>query len=597
MTFTFIRPMRSIIALALVLSMLTVLVPQGSLAVIPDDADLSTEIVDLVVLDAPMSSHDEVDRYIWPSTYLTSAPNNAVTNMSVSYNSGVNAADITFTKNKTGALALGGLVPALTTTIEFDALIPGQSSNNFGLTFIWSGMEFSLSSWNNGVSYYYKMVLVYYDPSIKTTTLTSSYIPDASVQWLHVTLGWNPNSVFHYNITDQGGYVNFNGYNRTNQGYSFTNPPTLMPPVIYFIPSYSNGVYETAYHIYIRNITQSVPVSRSAAYASSPTEKYAALGFDYPVQYSYVNFTEILSSYDSGCTVFFHSKGIDNPSYYNQSNLVNMMEAGFEVGLHTDTKATYNSAGEDNLDTWVSALFNQTWQYWGNKSFVWTSFGNDYAWQYNDYMWDNYKSLGRKYWAHWQTNAGGTMTQLPEESADRGLPWIRYFHYLSDENTATPPDMTIEEFVDLIETSQENGINIVGYLEYWSRYAAYEMASVSVEDVNSYSAKVSYEYDWLELNTPIELTANLSMLGIEAEEISESNIVVRDSNGDVVPSIYSSGIVTWDALEGEEYSIYSVTAHRAYMMDEAISQIFAIIPLVIILSVIPMVMGIGRKLK
>lgn len=67
------------------------------------------------------------------------------------------------------------------------------------------------------------------------------------------------------------------------------------------------------------------------------------------------------------------------------------------------------------------------------------------------------------------------------------------------------------------------------------------------------------------------------------------------SDGTVVE--YTDGSLLWNATRGEIYTIQSNADYHAELMNQAISPIFAIIPLVIIMSVIPVVMGLGRKLK
>lgn len=70
---------------------------------------------------------------------------------------------------------------------------------------------------------------------------------------------------------------------------------------------------------------------------------------------------------------------------------------------------------------------------------------------------------------------------------------------------------------------------------------------------------------------------------------------ITNSKDTLIPFI--EGSLEWNTSKGELYEVWSASAYRQELLDAAISPIFAIIPLVIIVSVIPMVMGLGRKLK
>lgn len=89
-------------------------------------------------------------------------------------------------------------------------------------------------------------------------------------------------------------------------------------------------------------------------------------------------------------------------------------------------------------------------------------------------------------------------------------------------------------------------------------------------------------------------TVSLRLDGNWAED---TYVVLQD--GDVYSRITYSGyggplIVT---VEEGDYKIMTLSDYNSQVLNDAISPIFAILPLVIIVSVIPMVMGLGRKLK
>lgn len=76
-----------------------------------------------------------------------------------------------------------------------------------------------------------------------------------------------------------------------------------------------------------------------------------------------------------------------------------------------------------------------------------------------------------------------------------------------------------------------------------------------------------------------------------------TDYLLLDSNGETIDYELVDGSIYWNVTRGELYEVQSYAAYRSEQMSAAMSPIFAIIPLVIIVSVIPMVMGLGRKLK
>lgn len=76
-----------------------------------------------------------------------------------------------------------------------------------------------------------------------------------------------------------------------------------------------------------------------------------------------------------------------------------------------------------------------------------------------------------------------------------------------------------------------------------------------------------------------------------------TDYLLRDSDGETIDYELVDGSIYWNVTRGELYEVQSYANYRQEQMDAAFSPIFAIIPLVIIMSVIPMVMGLGRKLK
>lgn len=84
-------------------------------------------------------------------------------------------------------------------------------------------------------------------------------------------------------------------------------------------------------------------------------------------------------------------------------------------------------------------------------------------------------------------------------------------------------------------------------------------------------------------------------VNIDGDYSNDVFVAVRD--GEIIDTAEATDGDLIMLLEIGDYRIMTIADYRQMMFEDSISPIFAIIPLVIIFSVIPMVMGLGKKLK
>ena len=96
----------------------------------------------------------------------------------------------------------------------------------------------------------------------------------------------------------------------------------------------------------------------------------------------------------------------------------------------------------------------------------------------------------------------------------------------------------------------------------------------------------------VESNKNVMASLYVGMINAEIDDL-----IVVNEDLELVDNVARDDFLLFMTEAGETYEIMTESAYRSLLMDRSISPVFAIIPLVIIISVIPMVMGLGRKHK
>lgn len=558
----------SVIVLMLTLSFF----PMSPMENVKATSSGTVKYVNETVLDVPFSNYTQVYKHLWTGIMLSGEK---VTNKTVDYNVTENAASLNTQNTSSGKFILGGFTPALEENINLDVKIPSYGFNNPSLCIKTSEIFLGITSYNN----HYLLVVDYYDKNGTLHTSTTTTPIQSPIGYVHLTIAWHKNRTFHFSFSDSSNKSNvyFSGWNRTHQDYDYQVQETLLSPWVFMTwnvgPHGTNGIW---YHVFIKNLKETIPVKESAVFADVPAKKYAALGFDAPYQSTIQNASPILKKYGAKATFFF-IKGYEDAKWINvgvtnnmlsygnendtagwsEKNMSSLLADGFEFGIHTDGGMnTYNLTERETLDSEFSYLKTIANKYgWNGGSFVWTSLGNNYAWPYNDFVWINHTSIGRKLWGHFASNqgyVGGEFQQNQENPAKRGCSWIGYTHRIGGPYSV---DMSPENFSAFINTSVRHGVHPVGYFEYWSRYAAPEYVTGNLSYAGANTWAFNYNFRHFKVRNTINITIEISALSKYLNNPDNPKIVIQDSDGNSVPFMIINHTIRLDAHEGMTYHI------------------------------------------
>ena len=554
-------------------------------------------IINKEVLNVPLDSWDSVNSAIWLAHNLEAGSNGTSpyeSNHSIGYDHVYDAAKLTASNNVSGCYGIGGATPSLESTINISVKIPGMGFNGPSINFQWFGWWVSVVSYQTDYGFY----VVFYNQTgvIKTRSVISPIWTPATMHWIKISINWHSNRTYNVKfVDDQDGTVYMNVWNMTFQNYPFDQQPVMSPAWWYVSFDPGNlATNETFYSAYLRDFTQTIPVTVDSIYADVPSCKYSGFGMDAIYQPEWDNATTILDTHNASATFFidyaYRWNGTPPNNDWSIPDIANWTNAGYEFGIHTTTAATYSAAERAKIASefaFVLGAANSVG--WGDKSFVWTSFGNDYSYKYADDNYVNNSAIGRKFLAHTFTNGGGLswggeMRNMTIRPNDRGIPWCVYTHMVSDTFTGGKvSDVTLANFSSLLNTTYDNGLRVVGMMEYFSRYCAPASVTGTINSPNAWSTKISIDYADLDPHNAVEITVNITDAGFKTNQ----DLIVTDPNGTDVPYVMNGDLMILNMTEGTVYTIVEPT-----------SQAFSLlVGVIVVMAVLTMVMTVAMKKK
>ncbi len=509
----------------------------------------------LTVLDVPFNSEVQVNKYIG---YYYHFPTDMIKNLSYSYDSNENAAKLSVTYPYTGHFALGGFTPALETNISLEVKMIDYGFNNGAFSL--ESYQIYLALANYPSTSKYKFFVYYYNDTGLQAMYQNGPVGYYN-KYVKIEISWYANRTYHYAFCAENGTVFWQGWIKTRQDYNYTEQQSMFAPFIMmdFYPG-SGMTNGATYSMYLKNLTQTIPLqSSNNVFGYIPQHTYAALGFDHIYKGTYKNVTPALRQYGYHATYFWDTNNENTSNGWNDSIMKDAIEHGDEFGIHLSNKFdSYNASNIVEINKEVRILISKAESLgWKNSSFVWTSLGNQYAWQYNDYMWEQWNAVGRKIWGHSFGYQGylsnhdvGLNVQF---AAERGWSWIAYTHCVGSiwVDGQYHSDITPAQFDSFLANNSKNNIHVVGYFEYWSRYAAPWWVSGTVIKITEQDYKVTVRYD--KFIVPNGFRVAVKIIGLNA-----SNLVIHDNTLDTNITdynIYDWGIV-FEAHDGHTYEIY-----------------------------------------
>lgn len=504
---------------------------------------------------------------------------NLLQNHTFDYDYSRRAVRVNWTNGNLGSLLVGGLSASVISTITLDI---GFARSNFNTEFsiyaanTWMNVGIRNTAYNDSVrinSYYYYPTLL----SKSNSTLIWDLQGDG-----RFTISIESNGVTRTNNIYLNGIWQFETpYCYNNEKNSPTSFDQLVNPYIKF--GLGGPIVGNWGALRLYEITQTV--QKYDYVTPIPDGTLVSFGLDGPHPYASVEGgIDLVKSYNGTGTIWADVGYIGVYSDENITAIKQLLANGWELGIHYSAGLTSK--------TMVQAIDIMELQYaqiatiFGQNPTTWCSLGNadnkshaDYAYANLDMIWrngysgvhglNNVGNLCDNYWKWWD-NASAAGIAMPS------------FTHETDSEPAISYSISIGNFTKYVERYNEHGMQIVGYHYYWA---------IAQNTVQSNVSGMIIENDSM-------LSFTLSNIGGKSRLLIDADFVelILDENGNEIEfEVTADGIIV--EVEAGEYTLMTEAYYRQEQMNNAITPIFAIIPLVIILSVIPMVMGIGKKLK
>lgn len=588
--------MKKILSIIIVIILLMAMIT-GALAQ-PQDKEQKSKISSSLpkeiireVLNVSFSNYTQVNNTIYKATWLLSSPHCYARNTDVRYDPIRNAANLSATKARTGGFAISGFTSAIRTTVSIDILVRSYGFNDLSFALQTHQFMLGITSYNS----YVKYGITWYDGTgtVKGRAVNSEIWGVGKIPTIRLQIDWYENRTFYFSFKDlRNGDIEFQGWNKTRQDdarstngkvYYIRQQPEAFPNYIFLDLNPGSAAQNNVfYSVYLRNLTQKIIVKQADVYADIPTKKYVGWGFDGCYKSTFYNASQYLFDVGAKTTWFFDrnfTMNASNPANRNwhESWIPTLLANKQELGIHFGDYSTYNTAKLASIvndANWLISIYERNG--WTNRSFAWTAWGNWQEGRFTDYFWKNYSSIGRQIWAHPFHNQGGmphgftnyNFSNLTINMTLRGHSYVAYCHGVGGPGQ----EISIPNFRTMINLTYAKGMEIIGYMEFWSRYNAPFYVSGTLTNVNAYLKTLNMQYAYLNLKTPVEIRFNLSAVGIEPNE--KFKITVADPNKNLyamsgnmarimssteVPYTISDNYAIFDAFEGVNYTIYIPT--------------------------------------
>ena len=570
------------LVLVMCLSSLAVLAPSASAAPV---AVSNERIGDRVVFQQDYSTMFQVPDNVWLG--LDTIPQ-TTNNVTLSYNYAKRAIEFNAVPGAAGKLYIGGLSPAVQSTVNMD-------------------VEFSRSNFNSKMSVYYGNAWIDIklqnldvpDGGRKACLIIYSYYydPDPTNENLALADPIYPRAPsgadsLRFNLT-----ISSDGIARTNSIYidgikiletpisrvstrqyepnAFANPYLYFQPYVY--------ATETSVGLAIHSIAQTVPAYQYVTPISDPN--ITPYGLDGPFAYSTVDDgIALLQQYGGRGTIWADVGYLASYSEENITKLKQLIAEGWELGIHYSTKLS-DKPMEQAIEIMRSEHATIT-EMFGQSPTSWCSYQNADNGSHANYA---YANLGMV----WRNGENGVVGQVAVGNlCDDYWPWwasasaagmvYPTFTHQTDPDPAGTYSISMSNYETWLDNYAAAGVSIVPYYDYWT------LAQ------NTYHTEISdlMVDDGKSMSFTIDNIGGRSRLFVAAPWTE----IVLDANGNDVPfEVVDDGIIM--EVEAGEYQVMTMSAYRADQIDRAMSPLYAVIPVVVVLAVLGGLITMVGRLK
>lgn len=535
------------------------------------EAVSNDRIGDRVVFQQDYSTMFQVPDNMWLG--LDTSPYTP-SNVTLSYDYAANAVEFAGTPGAVGKLYIGGLSPAVQSTVNMDVEISSDNQNsrfeiNYGDLFMSIRIQ-SLAVPDGGARHCLITSYRNYDPDLTSVgiNLTDPVYPRAASgeHTIRFNLSLSSDAIARQTTVSVDGIQVYQAPFTSASGKEYDINPFAAPFLIVNIaPSSASTEASIRFHA----LTQTVPAYEYVTPISDPRIQPYGLDGPHPLD-TITDGIALLTGHGGRGTLWADVLYVndDNIDYLRQ-----LIADGWELGIHYST-----GLANKNMEQAIQIMeseYQQITELFGQSPTSWCSLqGNDnvthanYAWanlhmvQRNGYQGNsrqaNVGNLDDANWPWW-ANASSAGMVYPT------------FTHETDPDPAISYSISYSKFEAWLDNYAAAGVSIVGYYEYWT--LAQNTYHTQVTDLRAESGK--------SLSFTIDNIGGKSRLYVAAP-FAET---VRDSAGNEVPFKEVDGGIIME-VEAGEYQVMTMSAYRQDQVDRAISPLYAIIPVVLVLAVL-----------
>jgi hypothetical protein len=566
------------LCLVMCLSSLAVLAPSASAASVAVSND---RIGDRVVFQQDYSTMFQVPDNMWLG--LDTAPY-TTNNVTLSYDYTKRAVEYNAVPGAAGKLYIGGLSPAVQTSITMD-------------------VEFSRSNFNSLMNVYYGNAwvaiklqnLVVPDGGAKACLIIYSYYYDPALtnENLYLTNPIYPRAPdgadsLRFDLT-----ISSDGIARTNSIYidgikiletpavsgRKYEPNLFANPYVNIYP-YVGSADETGVGLAIHSIAQTVPAYQYVTPISNPSITPYGLDGPHPLD-TVEDGIEMLMQHGGRGTIWADVLYVndDNIDYLRQ-----LISQGWELGIHYSTGLS-NKPMEQAIEIMRSEHATIT-EMFGQSPTSWCSLLNNDNVTHANYAYANLGMVWRNggIGVHGQKNVGNLCDAYWTWWANASAAGMVYptFTHETDPDPAISYSISMSNYEAWLNNYAAAGVSIVPYYDYWT------LAQ------NTYHTEISdlMVDDGKSMSFTLDNIGGRSRLFVAAPFAE----IVVDGDGNEVPfEAVDDGIII--EVEAGEYQIFTQSAYRQDQVDRAMSPLYTAIPVVVMLAVLGGLITMVGRLK
>ncbi|MGB9941184.1 PGF-pre-PGF domain-containing protein [Methanosarcina sp.] len=398
---------------------------------------------------------------------------NTLSNVTLTYNSNLKCADVTYLKPASGDLFFTNLYPTTDSNITYTLGTEGVSGSSY-VNIVASNSLVAVFKKANGD---YKLASYWTADNESTQnnyiTVPAANIIDNKVTFSVACYESNRTNLLKYNNTIYT-KTPFRTMNTRNQNYVFVNQPMV------YLSAYFADDDTGPYVVHLYSIKQEIPRKTVTSYG---TKSISALAIKYPDPENNGNGINLMKSNGQKSTIYVDADHLDSATVAYQKAL---LDAGWEIGIHytVNLDTLPNETAIAIMDSEYNTIVNT----FGKQPRTWAARESSgsisqaiYAYQRYGMIWRSCESgaswlsagnLCNPYWQWWNT------------SIAQGIVFPA-FTVATDKEPVTGSSINASYFTTFSNGFAANNIRLCGLNEYYFTQSAQNTTQVNITDYNN----------------------------------------------------------------------------------------------------------------